>query len=62
MQHTGYYARLPDVTVKEVVDESHEKRIGTVGYTASLAGPRLYFEVRYQGKPQNPVEWLGHRG
>lgn len=36
--------------------------IGTVGDTGSLSGPRLYFEVRYQGRPQNPEQWLRHQG
>jgi len=33
-----------------------------VGDTGSLAGTRLYFEVRYQGKPQDPEHWLRQRG
>jgi septal ring factor EnvC (AmiA/AmiB activator) len=36
--------------------------IGTVGETGSLSGPRLYFEVRFQGRPQNPEQWLRHQG
>jgi septal ring factor EnvC (AmiA/AmiB activator) len=32
--------------------------IGTVGDTGSLAGPRLYFEVRRGGKALDPREWL----
>jgi len=31
------------------------------GY-GSLHGPRLYFEVRYQGRPQDPAQWLKPRG
>jgi septal ring factor EnvC (AmiA/AmiB activator) len=34
--------------------------IGTVGETGSLHGPRLYFEVRRGGTPQDPLEWLRH--
>jgi len=44
--------------VKEGDDVRQGQRIGTVGDTGSLEGPRLYFEVRYQGKPQNPEQWL----
>jgi septal ring factor EnvC (AmiA/AmiB activator) len=32
--------------------------IGLVGDTGSLRGPCLYFEIRYQGKLQDPLEWL----
>ncbi len=32
--------------------------IATVGDTGSMAGPRLYFELRHHGKPMDPVDWL----
>ncbi|MEA3280630.1 MAG: peptidoglycan DD-metalloendopeptidase family protein, partial [Thermodesulfobacteriota bacterium] len=32
--------------------------IATVGDTGSMIGPALYFEVRYHGKPVNPLDWL----
>ncbi|MDJ0848077.1 MAG: peptidoglycan DD-metalloendopeptidase family protein [Myxococcota bacterium] len=32
--------------------------IGTVGETGSLAGPRLYFEIRKGGEPLDPADWL----
>ncbi len=37
--------------------EDHEV-IATVGDTGSLAGPALYFEVRYRGKPLDPAKWI----
>jgi len=37
--------------------EDHEV-IATVGDTGSLAGPGLYFEVRYRGKPLDPAKWI----
>jgi septal ring factor EnvC (AmiA/AmiB activator) len=52
------YAHVADILVKEGEDVRQGHRIGTVGDTGSLAGPRLYFEVRYQGKPQDPEQWL----
>jgi septal ring factor EnvC (AmiA/AmiB activator) len=52
------YAHVADILVKEGDDVKQGQRIGTVGDTGSLEGPRLYFEVRYQGKPQNPEQWL----
>jgi septal ring factor EnvC (AmiA/AmiB activator) len=32
--------------------------IATVGDSASLTGPGLYFEVRHHGKSENPLQWL----
>jgi murein hydrolase activator len=56
------YAHVAEISVKEGDDVRSGQRIGTVGDTGSLAGPRLYFEVRYQGKPQDPEQWLRQRG
>jgi septal ring factor EnvC (AmiA/AmiB activator) len=56
------YAHIADIAVKEGDDVHQGQRIGTVGETGSLEGPRLYFEVRHQGKPQNPEQWLRQRG
>jgi septal ring factor EnvC (AmiA/AmiB activator) len=32
--------------------------VGTVGDTATLSGPGLYFEIRHHGKPLDPVLWF----
>jgi len=56
------YAHVSEIEVKEADEVRQGQRIGTVGDTGSLAGPRLYFEVRYQGKPQDPEQWLRQRG
>ena len=56
------YAHVAEILVKEGDDVRQAHRIGTVGDTGSLAGPRLYFEVRFQGKPQDPEQWLRQRG
>jgi septal ring factor EnvC (AmiA/AmiB activator) len=43
----------------EVGDEVRARSvIGTVGDTGSLVGPRLYFEIRHRGQPQDPRDWL----
>jgi len=55
------YAHIADILVKEGDDVRQGQRIGTVGDTGSLEGPRLYFEVRFQGKPQDPEQWLRSR-
>jgi septal ring factor EnvC (AmiA/AmiB activator) len=56
------YAHVAEMLVKEGDDVRQGQRIGTVGDTGSLAGPRLYFEVRFQGKPVDPADWLRQRG
>src|SRR5262249_49405008 len=35
--------------------------IGRAGDTGSLEGPKLYFEILRDGKPENPVAWLTRR-
>lgn len=45
-----------DVEVEQQVRESEV--LGTVGETGSLGGPSLYFEVRSNGDPVDPEEWL----
>ncbi len=55
------YAHAADVKVAEGEDVKQGQAIGTVGDTGSLQGPRLYFEVRYEGKPQDPAQWLRPR-
>jgi septal ring factor EnvC (AmiA/AmiB activator) len=55
------YAHAADIKVAEGEDVKQGQAIGTVGDTGSLQGPRLYFEVRYGGKPQDPAQWLRPR-
>jgi septal ring factor EnvC (AmiA/AmiB activator) len=56
------YAHVSEIHVKEGDSVRQGQRIGAVGDTGSLSGPRLYFEVRYRGKPQDPEQWLRQRG
>jgi murein hydrolase activator len=32
--------------------------IATAGDSGSLSGPKLYFEIRHHGKPQDPLKWI----
>lgn len=32
--------------------------IATVGDSGSMHGPRLYFEIRHRGKPEDPLVWI----
>jgi septal ring factor EnvC (AmiA/AmiB activator) len=56
------YAHVGEIHTQVGESVRQGQVIGTVGDTGSLTGPRLYFEVRYQGRPQNPEQWLRHQG
>lgn len=56
------YAHAADIRVAEGDEVKQGEIIGTVGDTGSLQGPRLYFEVRQGGKPQDPTRWLRPKG
>lgn len=52
------YAHLEEVfKVKGDRVEKNEV-IATVGDSGSLMGPALHFEVRYHGKPVDPMKWI----
>jgi len=61
---TGYYtlyAHASELLVAEGDRVKAGQGIARVGETGSLAGPRLYFEIRYQGRPEDPEQWLRRR-
>jgi murein hydrolase activator len=49
---------LSDVAVSVGEAIHRGDRLGAVGDTGSLAGARLYFEIRQGGKALDPAEWL----
>ncbi len=51
----GYASQL---SKKEGDVISQGETIALVGSTGSLKGPCLYFEIRHQGKPQDPMKWV----
>lgn len=55
------YANLSEIFLKtgDIIESSSE--IGRVGDTSMFDKPALYFEIRYNGKPLNPVQWLKKR-
>ncbi|MFQ5514142.1 MAG: murein hydrolase activator EnvC family protein [Myxococcota bacterium] len=53
---SGY---LEEIAVEKGALVQRGQRIGTVGETGSLLGPGLYFEIRREGTPVDPVAWLG---
>lgn len=56
-KHHSLYAHLSDARVKTGDRVVAGDVIGSVGSTG-LEGPGLYFEMRFQGRPQDPMDWL----
>ena len=54
---SGYASQLLK-KAGEVVSQG--EAVAQVGSAGSLKGPCLYFEIRHQGKPQDPLNWLPH--
>ena len=53
------YAHLAEARVQPGQHVAEGEQVGTVG-SSGVDGPGLYFELRSQGKPQDPMEWLTH--
>jgi septal ring factor EnvC (AmiA/AmiB activator) len=62
LDHGDRYFTVSGHLGELVVDVGDEveagEQIGTVGDTGSLAGARLYFEIRQGSQPLDPAEWL----
>jgi septal ring factor EnvC (AmiA/AmiB activator) len=60
----GYYslyAQASELSVSEGQTVVSGQVLGSVGDTGSLVGESLYFEIRKNGVPQDPVRWLKSR-
>ncbi len=64
----GYYslyAQAAELNVAEGTEVAQGQILGTVGDTGSLYadqwGTSLYFEIRHDGLPEDPVRWLTHQ-
>ena len=55
-KHHTLYAHLADVRVQPGQKVATGQVLGVVG--SGVEGPGLYFEVRFQGRPEDPAEWL----
>lgn len=52
------YAHLAKIAVPVGQEVDTGDRLGSVGDTGSLQGTLLYFEIRRDGTPQDPAQWL----
>ncbi len=52
------YAHLSKIIVKLNDQVSKGQIIGQVGKSGGVPSPRLHFEIRVEGKPVDPFEWL----
>jgi len=59
--YTTLYAHLKKINVKPGQTVSRRDIIGYVGNTGRSTGPHLHYEVRYQGKPINPLKFMADR-
>jgi septal ring factor EnvC (AmiA/AmiB activator) len=55
------YAHLSEISKATGQAVGRGERIGSVGDSDSLKGSRLYFEIRKDGKPLDPLTWLKRR-
>jgi septal ring factor EnvC (AmiA/AmiB activator) len=56
-KHYSLYAQLAEVAVTPGEDVAAGTVLGTAD-PAGPDGPGVYFEMRFQGRPEDPLEWL----
>lgn len=59
-QNYTVYGHLLDISVEQGDEIARGRRVGTVGAPPTGA-PGLYFELRIDGRPVDPLQWLGTR-
>jgi septal ring factor EnvC (AmiA/AmiB activator) len=52
------HGHLSEVSVAVGDEVETGSRIGSLGDTGSLSGPKLYFELRHGKTPLDPAAWL----
>jgi murein DD-endopeptidase MepM/ murein hydrolase activator NlpD len=57
--YTSAYHHLDSREVKVGDNVTQGQLIGTVGSTGVSMGPHLHFEIRYNGQPCNPFDFIG---
>jgi septal ring factor EnvC (AmiA/AmiB activator) len=56
-KHHSLYAQLQDIAVSPGQEVAAGDLVGTIG-AGGEEGPALYFEMRYQGRAEDPLDWL----
>jgi septal ring factor EnvC (AmiA/AmiB activator) len=59
--YSSVYAHCSEIFVKKGEFIGAGTVVGLVGETGSLKGPYLYFEIRENGQPVDPLVWLQRR-
>ncbi len=62
LQYVSVTARMEKITVKEGQHVQRGEIIGTTGDIATLFAKGLYFEIRHNLEPLNPLEWFSKKG
>jgi len=63
--YTSHYGHCFDMTVQPGDKVKAGQIIGSVGSTGAVTGPHLHFEIRRNGSPKNPEQFipaLGEKG
>jgi septal ring factor EnvC (AmiA/AmiB activator) len=56
-KHHSLYAHLAETSVQLGQKVAEGDTLGTVG-ASGVEGSGLYFEMRFQGRPEDPLDWL----
>ncbi len=56
--YTTYYAHLSSILVEKGTKVFRGDKIGLVGSTGLSTGPHLHYEIRYNNKDVNPIDYI----
>ncbi|MBI5118423.1 peptidoglycan DD-metalloendopeptidase family protein [Candidatus Poribacteria bacterium] len=59
--YSSVYAHCSEIMVRRGATARAGQAIALIGETGSLKGPFLYFEIRENGTPVDPIDWLQRR-
>jgi murein DD-endopeptidase MepM/ murein hydrolase activator NlpD len=56
--YSTIYAHLSKMLVRKGQQVARGQQVGKIGNTGKSTGPHLHYEVRYNNRPMNPVEFI----